>query len=128
MGEHAAITAREWKIGRAEQDELAAASHQRLAAAYDRGFFDDLVTPYAGLQRDQNLRPDSTAEKLAKLKPVFGEARDDDGGQLDAAVRRRLGVLLATDEWAAERRLPCSRTSRTSRPPPSTTWTATTAS
>ena len=55
-----------------EQDELAAASHQNLAAAYDRGFCDDLVTPYLGLERDQNLRADSTVEKLAKLKPVFG--------------------------------------------------------
>ena len=75
MGEHAAITAKEWGITREEQDELAAASHQRLAAAYERGFFDDLVTPYLGLERDQNLRPDSSVEKLAKLKPVFGERR-----------------------------------------------------
>src|SRR5947208_2979205 len=73
MGEHAAITAREWGIERAEQDELAALSHQHLAAAYDRGFFDDLITSYQGLSRDQNLRADSTAEKLAKLKPVFGD-------------------------------------------------------
>ena len=56
MGEHAAITARQWHIGRAEQDELALASHRNLAAAYDRGFFDDLMTPYLGLTRDQNLR------------------------------------------------------------------------
>src|SRR5215213_5991363 len=76
MGEHAAITAKEWGIAREAQDELAAASHQNLAAAYDRGFFDDLVTSYAGLERDQNLRPDSSAEKLAKLKPVFGEGED----------------------------------------------------
>ena len=60
MGEHTAITAREWGIGREDQDALAAASHQRLAAAYERGFFDDLITPYLGLSRDQNLRPDST--------------------------------------------------------------------
>src|SRR5690606_20124930 len=72
MGEHAAITAREWDIGRREQDELALASHQRLAAAYERGFFDDLMTPYLGLTRDQNLRPDTSLEKLAALKPVFG--------------------------------------------------------
>src|ERR687887_2875436 len=72
MGEHAAITAREWNIGREAQDELAAASHQKLAAAYDRGFFDDLVTPFQGLTRDQNLRPDSNADKLARLKPVYG--------------------------------------------------------
>jgi len=108
MGAHAALTAREWKIGRAEQDELAATSHQRLAAAYDRGFFDDLVTPYAGLERDQNLRPDSSAEKLAKLSPVFGEG---DGATMTAGNSTPLSdgasvVLLASDEWAAERSLP----------------------
>src|SRR5215469_15611288 len=73
MGEHAAITAGEWGIGRGEQDELALASHRRLAAAYDSGFFDDLVTPYQGLTRDQNLRADSTMDKLARLKPVYGD-------------------------------------------------------
>ncbi|MGN6521683.1 MAG: acetyl-CoA C-acetyltransferase, partial [Actinomycetes bacterium] len=73
MGEHAAVTAREWGISREEQDELALASHQRLAAAYDRGFFDDLVTPFLGLTRDQNLRPDTSLDKLALLPPVFGK-------------------------------------------------------
>src|ERR687889_850589 len=73
MGEHQARTTERWGISREAQDELAAASHQRAAAAYERGFFDDLVTPYLGLERDQNLRPDSTVEKLAKLNPVFGK-------------------------------------------------------
>ena len=72
MGEHAALTAREWGIGRQEQDELAVRSHHRLAAAYDEGFLDDLVTPFLGLERDQNLRPDSSLEKLTALRPVFG--------------------------------------------------------
>ena len=72
MGEHMAVTAQRWGITREDQDELALASHQNLAAAYDRGFFDDLLTPYLGLTRDQNLRPDSTLEKLGSLKPVFG--------------------------------------------------------
>jgi acetyl-CoA C-acetyltransferase len=107
MGEHAAITAREWGIGREEQDELAATSHQRLAAAYDRGFFDDLVTPFLGLTKDANLRPDSTADKLAKLKPAFG-GKD---GTMTAGNSTPLTdgasvVLLATDEWAREHRLP----------------------
>jgi acetyl-CoA C-acetyltransferase len=107
MGEHAAITAREWGITRAEQDEFAATSHQRLAAAYERGFFDDLVTPYLGLKRDQNLRPDSTPEKLATLKPVFG-GRD---GTMTAGNSTPLSdgasaVLLSTPEWAAGRNLP----------------------
>ena len=72
MGEHQARTAAQWGITREAQDELAMRSHHNLAAAYERGFQDDLVTPYLGLERDQNLRPDSSLEKLAKLKPVFG--------------------------------------------------------
>ena len=73
MGEHAALTALEWQITREAQDELAVASHHNLAASYDRGFQDDLITPFNGLDRDQNLRADSSLEKLAKLKPVFGK-------------------------------------------------------
>lgn len=73
MGEHAAITAREFGITREDQDALAATSHRNLAAAYDAGFFEDLVTPFQGVTRDTNLRPDSTVESLAKLKPVFGK-------------------------------------------------------
>jgi acetyl-CoA C-acetyltransferase len=107
MGEHAAITAKEWAIERADQDVLTAASHQNLAAAYDRGFFDDLVTSYLGLSRDQNLRADSTAEKLAKLQPAFG----GEGGTMTAGNSTPLTdgastVLLATDQWAKQRRLP----------------------
>ncbi len=92
MGEHMAVTTARWGITREAQDELALASHQKLAAAYEAGFFDDLMTPYLGLTRDQNLRPDSTLEKLASLRTAFGTrpGRDDDGGQLDAAQRRRL--------------------------------------
>jgi len=94
-------------VGRAEQDELAATSHQRLAAAYDRGFFDDLVTPYLGLTRDENLRPDSSADKLAKLKPAFG---GPDGtmtaGNSTPLTDGASVVLLASESWAAERRLP----------------------
>jgi acetyl-CoA C-acetyltransferase len=106
MGEHTAIMAREWGIGRAEQDELAAESHRKLAAAYDSGFLSDLVTPYLGLERDQNLRPESTVEKLAKLKPVFGGPE----GTMTAGNSTPLSdgastVLLASEEWAAERGL-----------------------
>lgn len=108
MGEHAARTAREWDIGRADQDALAATSHQRLAAAYERGFFQDLVTPFHGLARDQNLRPESTVEKLATLKPVFG-AREP-GATMTAGNSTPLTdgaatVLLASEEWARERGL-----------------------
>ena len=108
MGDHAAITAKEWEIGREEQDELTARSHHNLAAAYDRGFLDDLVTPYLGLARDQNLRPDSTVEKLATLKPVFGKG---EGATMTAGNSTPLSdgasaVLLASDEWAAAQGLP----------------------
>jgi acetyl-CoA C-acetyltransferase len=112
MGEHAAITAKQWGITREAQDELAATSHQRLAAAYDRGFFADLVTPFLGLQRDSNLRADSTAEKLAKLSPVFGKGLDGGAGATMTAGNSTpltdgaSTVLLASDEWAAEHRLP----------------------
>src|SRR5947209_12744590 len=108
MGEHTAIMAREWGIGRAEQDELAAESHRKLAAAYDSGFEDDLVTPYLGLERDQNLRPDSTVEKLAKLKPVFGEGPDATmtAGNSTPLSDGAATVLIARDEWAAEQSLP----------------------
>ncbi|MCW0212260.1 MAG: acetyl-CoA C-acetyltransferase [Pseudonocardia sp.] len=108
MGEHAAITAKEWGVSREAQDELAAASHQHLAAAYDRGFFDDLVTPYLGLTRDDNVRPDSSVEKLARLTPVFGKG---EGATMTAGNSTPLTdgsalVLLGSDEWAAEHRLP----------------------
>jgi acetyl-CoA C-acetyltransferase len=107
MGEHTAIMAQEWGIGREEQDELAVASHQKLAAAYDTGWMDDLVVPFLGLQRDQNLRPNSSREKLAKLKPVFGGPE----GTMTAGNSTPLSdgssaVLLATEEWADRRGVP----------------------
>jgi acetyl-CoA C-acetyltransferase len=104
MGEHAARTAAEWGIGRAEQDEVALLSHQRLAAAYERGFFDDLMTPYLGLTRDENLRPSTSLEKLASLKPVFGDTMT--AGNSSPLTDGAAVVLLATEEWAAARRLP----------------------
>jgi acetyl-CoA C-acetyltransferase len=108
MGEHQAITTQEWGITRQAQDELAAASHHNLAAAYDRGFFDDLMTPFLKLTRDQNLRPDSSVEQLAKLKPVFG--RGDNltmtAGNSTPLTDGASTVLLASDEWAAARSLP----------------------
>jgi len=113
MGEHQAITTQEWGITREAQDELAAASHQHLAAAYDRGFFDDLVTPFLGLTRDQNLRGDSTVDKLAKLSPVFGTRLPGgpEAATMTAANSTPLTdgasvVLLASDEWAEEHKLP----------------------
>lgn len=109
MGDHAAITAKEWQIGREEQDELAARSHRNMAAAYERGFFDDLVTPFLGLARDNNLRPDSSVEKLAKLKPVFGKGDPDatmTAGNSTPLTDGASAVLLASDEWAEAKGLP----------------------
>ncbi|KUI07240.1 acetyl-CoA acetyltransferase [Mycobacterium lehmannii] len=104
MGEHAAVTAKEMGIKRVDQDELAAASHRNMTAAYDRGFFDDLVTPFLGVYRDNNLRPDSSAEKLAKLKPVFGVRNGDatmTAGNSTPLTDGASVALLATDEWAS---------------------------
>ncbi|MCX4866434.1 acetyl-CoA C-acetyltransferase [Streptomyces sp. NBC_00825] len=103
MGEHAAVTARRWGITREDQDLLAATSHQRLAAAYERGFLDDLVVPFQGLTRDQNLRPGSTAAKLATLKPVFGTDHPDatmTAGNSTPLTDGAATVLLASEEWA----------------------------
>lgn len=110
MGEHMAITAHAWGITRAEQDELALASHKNLAAAYDRGFFDDLVTPFKGLSRDNNMRADSTMEKLGKLSPAFGRDLGEEA-TMTAANSTALtdgasAVLLGSEEWADAHDLP----------------------
>lgn len=102
MGDHMALTAAKWGITREAQDELALASHVNLAAAYERGFFDDLLTPYLGLTVDQNLRPGSTLEKLGSLKPVFGKG---EGATMTAGNSTPLtdgasAVLLGSQEWA----------------------------
>jgi acetyl-CoA C-acetyltransferase len=107
MGEHQAITAAEWGIPREEQDKLAWKSHQNLAKSYEDGWQDDMITPFHGLDRDNNMRGDSTIEKLSTLKPVFG----GEGGTMTAANSTPLtdgasAVLLASEEWAKERGLP----------------------
>lgn len=108
MGDHAAITAKKMGIKRVDQDELAAASHRNMAAAYDRGFFDDLVTPFLGVYRDNNLRADSSAEKLAKLKPVFGVRNGDatmTAGNSTPLTDGASVALLASEEWATSHSL-----------------------
>src|SRR5207244_2556202 len=99
---------RQWDISREAQDELAVASHRNLVAAWSRGFFDDLATPYLGLQKDQNMRPDASMESLARLKPVFGK---DGTATMTAGNSTPLSdgaatVLLSSDAWAKEHRLP----------------------
>ncbi|MCC9193484.1 acetyl-CoA C-acetyltransferase [Arthrobacter sp. zg-Y916] len=110
MGEHQALTTAQWKITRESQDELAYNSHRNLAAAYDRGFFDDLMTPYRGLSRDSNLRADTSLEKLASLKPVFGRALGDEAtmtaGNSTPLTDGASVVLLGSEDYAREHDLP----------------------
>ncbi|MCU0266587.1 MAG: acetyl-CoA C-acetyltransferase [Actinomycetia bacterium] len=108
MHQHAAQTALDWGVSRAEQDAFAVRSHRRLAAAYDRGDLDALLTPFAGLTRDNGLRPDTTVDVLATLPTIRGT---DPAAGLTAGNATPLSdgaavVLLASDEWAAERGLP----------------------
>ncbi|MES2820738.1 MAG: acetyl-CoA C-acetyltransferase [Pseudomonadota bacterium] len=108
MGQHCELMAQAWGIPRDEQDQLALSSHQKLAAAYAEGWHDDLLTPFLGLTRDQNLRPDISLEKLASLKPAFEKSAR---GTLTAGNSTPLTdgaalVLLASEDWAKARGLP----------------------
>lgn len=103
MGEHCELMAREWGITRAAQDELAVQSHHKAAAAYERGFYRDLVVPFRGVERDNILRADTSLEKLAALKPAFD--RTSGAGSLTAGNSTPLSdgaaaALLASDAWA----------------------------
>ena len=109
MGQHTELMARQWGIAREDQDRLALASHQKLAAAYATGFFDDLVVPFRGLARDGFLRGDTTLDKLAALKPAFDKTSGlgtltagNSTGLSDGAA----AALLASEPWAAQRGLP----------------------
>jgi acetyl-CoA C-acetyltransferase len=107
MGEHCELMAREWGISRADQDQLALESHLKAAAAYEAGFFDGLVSPYQGVSRDNNIRADSSLEKLASLKPAF----DKKHGTLTAGNSTPLtdgaaAVLLCSEEWAVANNIP----------------------
>jgi acetyl-CoA C-acetyltransferase len=108
MGEHCEEMAKEWQIGRREQDELAFASHQHAAKAWQDGFFSDLVFPFENLSRDNNVRADASLEKLATLKTAFDRSA---AGTLTAGNSSPLTdgaacVLLASEEWAASRKIP----------------------
>src|SRR3546814_112926 len=103
MGDHCEDMAKEWNIARDSQDELAVASHHKLAAAYDRGFFDDLVVSFRGVARDNILRADTSIEKLATLKPAFDKASGR--GPLTAGTSTTLtdgsaACLMSSDAWA----------------------------
>jgi acetyl-CoA C-acetyltransferase len=108
MGQHCEQMVKTWKVGRAEQDQLAYESHMKAAAAWREGFYEDLVEPYLGLKQDNNIRSDTSPDKLAKLKPTF----DFSGtGTLTAGNSTPLtdgasAVLLASEDWAAQRKLP----------------------
>ena len=107
MGQHTELMAKEWQIPRAAQDELAYQSHMKAAAAWKDGFYDDLVIEYHGLKRDDNIRADTSIERLGRLRPAF----DSRQGTLTAGNSTPLtdgasGVLLASEEWAARRQLP----------------------
>jgi acetyl-CoA C-acetyltransferase len=108
MGQHAEEMAKEWRIGRAEQDELAAASHRNAAAAWKAGFFEDLVVPFNDLRHDNNVRPDTSLEKLASLRTAFDRSS---AGTLTAGNSSPLTdgaacVLLASEEFARSRGFP----------------------
>ncbi len=108
MGEHCEMMAKEWQIPRADQDLLAYESHRKAAAAYERGFYDDLVVPFRGVTRDNILRPETTPEKLATLKPAFD--RKSGQGTLTAGNSTPLtdgasAVLLGTEDWARQHNL-----------------------
>lgn len=103
MGDHCEDMAKEWNISRDSQDEWAVASHHKLAAAYERGFFDALIAPFRGVSRDNILRADTSLEKLATLRPAFDKTSGR--GTLTAANSTALtdgaaAVLLSSEAWA----------------------------
>ncbi len=108
MGQHAELMAQEWEISRESQDQLACESHLKAAAAYDAGFYDDLLTDCAGVVRDNNLRADTSVEKLANLRVVYekSELGTLTAGNSTPLTDGAAGVLLASEQWARERGLP----------------------
>jgi acetyl-CoA C-acetyltransferase len=106
MGQSCDQMAKTWQITRAEQDQLALESHRKAAAAYDEGFFDDLVVEFRGLKQDNNIRRDSSLEKLAKLKPSFDANGTLTAGNSTPMTDGAAAVLLASEEWAKARGLP----------------------
>jgi len=108
MGESCEITARKWDVQREHQDQLTLSSHIKAAAAYDAGWFDDLVVPFQDAQEDNNIRRDTSYEKLAALKPVFDKSGEGTmtAGNSTALTDGAAAVLLASEEWARKKNLP----------------------
>ncbi len=108
MGQHCERMAQEWQISRKDQDQMAFESHQKTAAAYESGFFDDLVTPWNGVSKDNILRADTSIEKLKSLRTVFdkGPKATLSAGNSSTLTDGAAAVLLCSEEWAAEHKLP----------------------
>jgi len=106
MGQHTEKMARTWEIPRADQDALALTSHERAQRAWNEGFFADLVVPYLGLTADNNVRADSSLEKLAKLKPSFAKDGTLTAGNSTPLTDGAAAVLLGSEDWARSRGLP----------------------
>lgn len=108
MGESTEITAKQWDVQREHQDQLALSSHIKAAAAYDAGWYDDLVVPFEGAEEDNNIRRDTTFEKLAALKPVFDKSEEGTmtAGNSTALTDGAAAVLLASEDWARKKNLP----------------------
>jgi len=106
MGQGCEQMARDWQVSREAQDQLAYESHHRAAAAYDEGFYEDLVVPFEGLHQDNNLRRDTTPEKLGKLRPAFAQDGTLTAGNSTPMTDGSSAVLLASEDWARQRGLP----------------------
>ncbi|HVW70889.1 MAG TPA: acetyl-CoA C-acetyltransferase [Steroidobacteraceae bacterium] len=106
MGQSTELMAKRWQISREAQDRLAFDSHMKAAAAWKSGFYDDLVTEYLGLKIDNNVRPDTSLEKLAKLRPSFDRNGTITAGNSTPLTDGASAVLLASEEWAAQHKLP----------------------
>ena len=108
MGESMEITAQRWDVQREHQDQLALSSHIKAAAAYDAGWYDDLVVPFMDAEEDNNIRRDTTFEKLSALKPVFDKSEDGTmtAGNSTALTDGAAAVLLASEDWVRKKNLP----------------------
>ena len=108
MGQSTELTAKEWDVQREHQDQLALASHMKAAAAYDEGWYDDIIVPFKGIEEDNNIRRDSTFEKLSALKPVFDKGGEGTmtAGNSTPLTDGAAAVLLASEDWARQKNLP----------------------